>query len=155
MKNRELARQIQTLRHLISRTTELSGEIELQAHWAKYLCVLVAGFLENALSELYRDYCARNASSRVSRFAARTLKRVQNPKTGTFVEVTSAFDVTWAAALERFIEEDGRKEAIDSIMTNRHLIAHGKSSDITIARVDAFFRKSVDVVTFLERSIEQ
>ncbi len=42
--------------------------------------------------------------------------------------------------LEAFALTDGRGDAIDSIMNNRHLIAHGKSSDsrITLVQVQDF-----------------
>jgi hypothetical protein len=51
MRNRDLARQKQVLDELIAKTRNATGgDVEMQSHWAKYLCVLVAGFLENALA---------------------------------------------------------------------------------------------------------
>ena len=66
MKNQEVSRQLQRLQSLIKRTNAASrGDIEMQAHWAKYLCVLSAGFLENALKEIYAEF-VRGASSACS-----------------------------------------------------------------------------------------
>lgn len=49
MNNREIARQLQSLRDLIKRTSQAcGGDVEMQAHWARYLCVLSAGLVENA-----------------------------------------------------------------------------------------------------------
>ena len=48
------------------------------------------------------------------------------------------------------MEDNGRKDAIDSIMSNRHLIAHGKDSTISLVRVSEYLKKSVEVVEFLE-----
>lgn len=151
MRNRDLVRQKQALNGLIAKTQSATGgDVEMQSHWAKYLCVLVAGFLENALAELYGDYCKRSASPAVANFAARSLTRIRNPKTNTFIEVCGGFDKAWAESLEVFIEDDGRREAINSIMANRHLIAHGKDSGITVARVNEYFGKALTVLDFIE-----
>lgn len=151
MLNRDLSRQKQVLNGLIAKTqSATSGDVEMQSHWAKYLCVLAAGFLENAIAELYGDYCRRSASPAVAKFAVRSLTRIRNPKTNTFIEVCRSYDKTWADSLEAFIEDDGRKEAINSIMANRHLIAHGKDSGITVARVNEYFGKALTVLDFIE-----
>ncbi len=97
--------------------------------------MLSAGFLENALCEIYGDFCKRAASEHVANFANNSLSRIQNPKTNRFIETASSFKKSWGENLEAFTEEDGRKEAIDFIMANRHLIAHGKISNISVAQV--------------------
>ena len=62
MKNASLVRQLQRLNWLIDNTRRASGDqLELQAHWGRYLCVLVAGFLENAIGEIYSEYARRAA----------------------------------------------------------------------------------------------
>lgn len=152
MNNRELTRQVQTLKALIGKTEIVSGgDIEAQSHWAKYVCVLAAGFLENALAEVYADFCRRAASHAVANFASTALGRIHNPKTQAFIEVTQSFNKSWAENLEVFIRDDGRREAINSIMANRHLIAHGRDSGITMARVKEYFSKSLDVIEFIEQ----
>lgn len=151
MRNRELNRQRDVLESLFRRTDEASkGDIEIQSHWAKYLCVLVAGFIENALSQLYSEFCHNAASEPVARFAEKVLNRVQNPKTNRFVETASSFNKRWGEDLDAFSEDRGRKEAINSIMTQRHRIAHGKSSDITIARVREYYERARELLDFVE-----
>ena len=86
MKNREIARQIQKLDTLFSKAPAACGnDIESMAHWAKYLCVLTAGLIENALEELYGDYVDKTANPAVARYARSQLAKVQNPKTHTFL----------------------------------------------------------------------
>lgn len=151
MNNRELLRQIQKLNALFDRTQNASGgNIEIQSHWAKYLCVLSAGFLENTLFEIYGDFCKRAASEHVANFASKNLSRIQNPKTNRFIEVASNFKKAWGEDLKAFVDEDGRKEAINSIMANRHLIAHGKTSNITVAQLKEYLDKAIEVVDFIE-----
>jgi hypothetical protein len=76
---------------------------------------------------VYAEFCANAASEAVANFASRSLRKIQNPKTSRFIEISAYFDKTWSERLSEFAGENGRREAIDSIMANRHLIAHGKN----------------------------
>ena len=151
MKNREVARQLQKLNDLISKTGDAcGGDIEMQAHWAKYLCVLSAGFVENALSEIYGAFVDHAASPAVARYAKASLSRIQNPKTAKFLEIARSLKPEWGDDLDVFLSDNGRREAIDSIMTNRHLIAHGQNSSITMSKVKDWLLKTIEVIDHIE-----
>lgn len=151
----EIERQRARLRSVIARGGHAAAlrDIEVQAHWAKYCCVLVAGFLEVSVRVLFGTYAAKNAHHRVDRYVGSQLKWIQNPKAQVLLDLAGSFDLIWQSNLANFIEKNGRKDAIDSIMNNRHLIAHGRDSSITIAQVDRHFRKIVEVVEEIEREI--
>lgn len=154
MLNRELNRQLQSLEQLFQRTAAASdSDIELQAHWAKYLCVLSAGFLENALSELFAEFVKSAASEHVANYAVRTLSRISNPKAEKFFQTARAFKHSWGDDLQHFMDENGRKEAINSIMDQRHKIAHGKNSDISIVRLRGYLDRAVEVLNFIEQQL--
>jgi hypothetical protein len=141
MLNRELNRQFQRLTWLLKHAPEATKDtLELHAHWGRYLCVLVAGFLENAIAEVYSEYVYRTGSKPLASFISTTLLRIQNPKSGRFVETAKSFQDAWGTALESFLSEGGRKEAIDGIMNLRHQIAHGQDAGITVARVADYLR---------------
>jgi len=150
--NVQLKRQLQRLEYLLEKARGIEADFELQGHWGNYMCVLVAGFLENALKELYGDRARRCASPDVASFVLRTLERVQNPKAKRFEEVASAFSGEWGRALEAHLGEDGgrRRSALDSIMSNRHLIAHGKSTSVSVGRIREYLGPSVEVLNFIE-----
>jgi hypothetical protein len=151
MKSSRLTSQKQRLDWLIAEASMFSGEqIELQAHWARYLCILASGFLENALAEVYSAYANSCSNRFVSSFVELTLTKIQNPKTSRFLETARAFHPLWEVELEDFMESGGRREAIDALMSNRHLIAHGKDSGITLVRVKDYIRKSIEVIEFIE-----
>ncbi len=153
MQNQELLRQLQSIRSLIAKTNVVTGNnIELQKHWGRYLCVLAAGFLENAISEVYIEFVKKASSPQVSNFARRTLENIQNPKSYKFIETARAFSPKWGDELEKFFNQnESRKDAIDSIINNRNLIAHGKHSAISVARVKEYLDKSVEVIEFIEK----
>ena len=61
------------------------------------------------------------------------------------------FKREWGEELSAFADEEGRKEAIDSIMSNRHRIAHGKNSDVSMAKIKDYLRKSIQFIEFVEQ----
>jgi len=157
MKNREISRQFQQLNTLFQSASEATdGNIELQSHWARYLCVLAAGLLENALVELYRNYAASQASEYVTNFVVSRLERIQNPKTERFLEVAGTFKPQWRRDLEEYVDDGGRREAIDSIMTNRHQIAHGnqRQFNLSLVRLREYIKKASDVLDFIENQLD-
>ena len=158
MQNRELAAQLESLRSLFNRTDEAtSGNIELVGHWGRYLCVLTAGFLENAVAEVYGQYVRSSASPAVANFAMSRLEGISNPKAGRFVETATSFSRRWGEDLDAFLNEDGqwRRNAIDSIMNNRHQIAHGESTRISVGRVREYLPGCIEVVEFIENQLQQ
>lgn len=153
MLNRKISTQLQRLASLIKRSEEATDQsIELQSEWSKYICVLAAGLLENALKEIYLDFARNNVSAPIANFVSSTISPIRNPKTQRFLDIAAAFSETWRAELEQYADQDGRGDAIDSIMNNRHLIAHGQyqNSRISLAQVKEYLGKAVEVIEFIE-----
>ncbi len=126
-----------------------------QGHMGRYACVIAAGFLENALAETLCAYVAVRAQPAVAAFSNATLRKIQNPKASRFVEIVSRFNKDWGSDLDVYMSDgsERRKSAINSIMANRHLIAHGKNSNVTLRQVKDYFEASVEVIEYIELKI--
>ena len=124
--------------------------IELQGHWGKYLCILVSGLIENGLREIYSEFVRGASSPQLANFAIKQLNTIQNPKSNRFLEIARYFNSTWAAELEPYLSENQRGAALDGIISNRHLIAHGGNASISVARVKEHLDKCVEVIEFIE-----
>jgi len=153
MENVDLKRQYNKLLKLID-DTKLStdGDLELQGHWGKYLCVLASGFLENAICAVYIDFVSGAAAPHVRQYALKNLEKIQNPKAKRFVDVAYQFKKEWGDNLALYFKKyPEHKDAIDSIINNRHQVAHGKTTNnISVHRVRDYLEKSVKVVEFIE-----
>lgn len=150
MRNQEISKQLQYIDNLFNKSNDLAKlDIEILSHWGKYLCVLSAGIIENGIKEIYGEFVKNAASVPVAKFARQKLSRIRNPKTGTILEVANSFKSTWMVSLNEYVNENGRKEAIDSIMTNRHNIAHGKKSTITVTSVKDYYKKAIQVIEYI------
>lgn len=157
MTHREISRQIQRLRSLINRASSAcGGDTELQSHWAKYICIICSGLLENALKAIYAEYAFRQVSQPIASFVFSKLSQVRNPKASVFLETAAAFNPHWRDELKNFMEDEGRGDAIDSIIKNRHLIAHGgeQNSGVTVSRVKDWLDKAIEVLEFIENQCQ-
>lgn len=151
MRNREIGTQLQILDGLFAKSRQACGDdLEMMSHWARYLCVLAAGLVENAIREIYGDFIVHASSAPVGNYANSQLRQVQNPKTHRILEIAGAFKSEWRSDLEAFVDNGGRREAIDSIMQNRHHIAHGHYSGITVSRVREYLNRAIEVLEHIE-----
>jgi hypothetical protein len=150
MKTLEAIRYRQRLDHLFSQVSTFSGDAELQSQWARYLCVLVSGFLEVSICAIYNQFTRQSASPHVANFVKCQLDSFQNPKMGKIIELTRAFNSEWANDLEN--QTNGKlKDHVDSIVANRHLIAHGKDVGITYHRIKDYYEDAIKVIDIIEK----
>ncbi len=142
------------LDNLFQRTGALRDDLELQAQWARYLCVLVAGFLETSISGIYTQYARKRAAPNVASFVATRLARCRNPTIENIVQLARSFESTWGDTLETQTEGE-IKHAIDSVCRNRNLIAHGMDTGISFARINDYYQQVVALVEMIERQCEE
>ena len=149
MKCREVVRYKQRLDHLFREADSFKNDLELHAHWAKYLCVLVSGFLEVSLREIYSDYARRKSAPHFASFVKQTLRGFNNARAEKVFELARSFSVEWAEEL-RDLLDDQHTSALDSVVNNRHSIVHGRTSNVSYAQVKEWYDSAVEMVDALE-----
>ncbi|MCJ7633482.1 HEPN domain-containing protein [Candidatus Bathyarchaeota archaeon] len=149
MTRRDLWAHKRYLDYLFKKSEELKGNEELLAHWTKYLCVLVTGWLEEAIYEIYSEYTEKKSHKNVSRYVTLKLKRFRNPKMGNIRTLVSDFNSDWGEEFDA-ITIGEIKDAVDSIVSNRHLITHGRSCNMSLRRLTQYYEHAVKAVQFLE-----
>jgi hypothetical protein len=152
MKTLEAVRYKQRLDNLFKQISAFSGNIELQSQWARYLCILVSGFLETSVCAIYGEFARKAASPYVANFVKCELDSFQNPKMGKILELTRAFNPLWADELETATEGELR-DAVDSIVANRNQIAHGRDVGITYTRIKNYYEGAIKVVDLVEKCV--
>lgn len=124
---------------------------ELQGHWGRYACLLSAGYFEVALRMVIRRRVEKKSTTEIQQFVLHSLEGIQNPKAERFSKVIHSFSTVWGDELDKFfLDNFDVKEAIDSLMANRHLIAHGKPCTISVGRVSAYFKLADKTIDFLD-----
>ncbi|MBW4615321.1 MAG: hypothetical protein KME21_19005 [Desmonostoc vinosum HA7617-LM4] len=149
MKNLEVMRAKQKLDNLFEKVNQLPDDIELKAHWARYLCILVSGFIENSVRAIYSQYAKNKAIPNIANFVERKLDDLQNPKMEKILQLTAAFSLEWESNLRNATEGE-LKDAINSIVANRNNIAHGQDVGITYATIKDYYEKAFKVIKMIE-----
>ena len=127
-----------------------SIDLEMQSHLAKYLCVLVSGFLERSVRAILHDYVKAKSAPAISKYVEDQLQFFYNPKTNKILELVGAFSPNWRTSLETAIEDEVR-DALDTIVENKNKIAHGRDSQITFVGIRAYYGRAAEILDLLEQ----
>lgn len=149
----EVSRLKKRLDAAFSRSPSVSADLEVQSDFAKYLCVLVSGFFENAIVALILDYVERRSAPEVAAFVERQLDRWTNPNSDKIGILFGAFNTDWRLAIEGYLVDE-RKDSINSLVALRHKIAHGESVGTSLSQIKAHYLRIVDVVDYLANLVD-
>jgi len=146
----EIDAQRKRIDALFEKTRELSSDPELLSHWAKYLCVLVCGFLENSVELCLAEYCRRRGDENINNFVSAELRSFQNPRMGKILDLFGSFSKTWAEEMKNDVSGQ-ISDAVNSIVANRHLIAHGGTSQLSMSSLRAYYSDVLRAVEVMRR----
>ena len=127
---------------------------ESQAHNAKYLAVLVSGYLEQAVKELLLHYATQGTRSQISRYIEQTWPISKNMNVENIKTILDQFNTIWGEEFLDWLEEGlDRKNDINSIVRWRNSIAHGQEANttgVTLFSVRNAFGTIKELVSFIE-----
>jgi len=130
---------------LLSKGGALTDD-EFKAEIAKYLCILSCGFLEASCREILQTYVDSRAERHVAAFVATQLEKFQNPKVERILQLVGAFGKAKREAVENSIDDE-HKDAVNSIVANRHNLAHGRNVGISLGRLREYYEKARILLT--------
>jgi len=128
-------------------------DAEIQSDYARYLCVLVSGFVETAVAELAIEHCTNRAHTSVSNYASSQLGRIQNLKAQKLLQVVASFEKKWSVDLSAFMD-GARKDALDSVVDLRNKIAHGESVSLSLGTISQYFERIDEIVVYIEKLLK-
>lgn len=149
MNNSQIVSNKESLDFLFGKIELFSDNFELQSHWARYLCVLVSGFLEKSVSLILKEYSKRTSSPFVANFVEKKISRFQNANMEKIIQLVSSFNSDWADTLDEELDIEV-KTSVDSIVANKNNIAHGISVGITYTQVKKYYRGSIRLIEKME-----
>ena len=118
---------------------------ELQSDFARYLCVLVSGYIEKAVVEFILEHAREKGAPTLQRFVEQQTKNFTNPKASRVQDLLGSFEPSWRQELEKFLVDE-RKDAVDSIVSLRNSIAHGNSVGLTYSRIENYYQQAQHVI---------
>lgn len=127
-----------------------TNDDDLKANLSRFICVLASGYLEAACRDIFGKYVERRSNVSVHRFVMIKLKRYQNLNAEKLLQLASAFNTEARERIERVVRPDW-KDAVDSIVANRHNIVHGRDSGVSLVVVQNYFERAKRFMACFER----
>jgi len=144
----EVNRLKQRLDNTFKRVKGIGQDTELQADFSKYLCVLVSGYLEKAVFALVVDHARKTGAPSLQRFVHQRTKNFTNANSQKLINLLGDFDQTWRISLKGFLVDD-LKDAVDSVVNLRNIIAHGESVGVTYQTAADYYLRVQKVINHI------
>jgi hypothetical protein len=151
--DKEIENEKERLDSLFKKIGEVE-DIELKAHWAKYLCVLLSGFIENAMKITLNKYSRSKSHNNIADFVGSRLRRVTNLNEERIKQLLNSFSRDWKDIFENNISEE-EKSAFDSVFANRHQIAHGRNIGLSYVQVKGYYSHIVNALRDVHQIVNQ
>ena len=126
------------------------GDPELEGYLAGYLVVLVSGAFEDCVEHLVGERAAKTKDAEVVNFVRQATHRLfRNPEYRYVKNLVGEFSTKYADELDTKVDSNAR-EAINSIVTNRHAVSHGHAPTVTLGDVEGYFQRAAPIFNALE-----
>jgi len=130
---------------------------EDQAHWAKYICVLINGYLEQSIRDLVLEYAAAHTNSVTQRYIDKSWPQPLSMRPRVFERFLEKFNQDWASEFRLWLNNNDQYEKeLEAIVKSRNIVAHGKeanATNITLTFVQDKLKVANELVKFLENQI--
>lgn len=136
----------QRLDAVFGRVKGVDYDPELQSDFAKYLCVLVSGYIERAIVELVLEHVRGKQAPTLLRFVEQRTRTFTNANASRIQDLLGSFDPAWRQELEENVLVDEWKDAVDSVVSLRNTIAHGRSVGLTYGGIREYYRRVQHVI---------
>lgn len=131
------------------RRIDASGlESEVLSDFARYLCVLVSGYLEKAVYELVLEHARKNGAPSLQRFIDHRTKRFTNANAQKLRDILGDFDSEWGGRFETGIDSE-LKDGVNAVVDLRNKIAHGDSVGVTYRTVADYYIRVKKVIDYI------
>lgn len=156
MNSEYIQKRLEYIDALVEYFKDISMDEELESHAAKYLTVIISGTYEDIIKNTMTTFIHNQTNKKeVSAFASKQIDIIfRNPTKKNTKEFIEKFNKEWMKELNENIEND-KWEALDSIVNNKNLVAHGKSSQITLANLIEHYENSKNIMLELNQTISK
>jgi len=108
----------------------------------------MSGYIEDSVKELFSAYTIERTPTRIFNYVSAQLKYFQTADTEKIGALVSKFDDAWLSSLNNFLTDE-RKAAVNSVVGNRHRIAHGLDVAVTMSQLSQWYPKVNEVIDHL------
>jgi len=121
-------------------------DLEVQSDYARYVAVRVCGLSEQAVVDIVTVYASTQSSLTVTSHIEKRASRGGVGSVSQILDLVGTFSKDMRKQLESELTES-EKSALGSLRSQRHLIAHGGQSNVSLAQVREYFSEIRSLLT--------
>jgi len=119
---------------------------------------MVSGFTEQSLRTLLDEYSKNKSSPAIQRYVSSHTRKITNCKQNKILLILKDFSPEWSEKYDKEVRKielvpNQIKDSIDSVIANRHNIAHGKDVGISLGTMTAYYDTIKKAIEILEKII--
>jgi len=122
---------------------------ELASDLARYLCIRVSGFLEQATSIILKDFCEKNSWGLVQSFAHSWLEKSPNLSAEALCNLVRRFGKELGLELENFLATNELGTQLNSLIGIRNDVAHGRNQGISREQAWTYYETAQQIIEWL------
>ena len=96
--------------------------------------------------ELVLEHARGKGAPTLLRFVEQRTRTFTNANASRIQEPLGSFDPAWRQELEENVLVDEWKDAVDSVVSLRNIIAHGGSVGLTYGRIGEYYQRAQHVI---------
>ena len=128
---------------------------EIKSLLLKLFCVRLSGLVELYLKNRISDYSKGKVPKEINRYLTVKFKDITNLKTNKLCEILSNFSVQWADDFKNYVDlHEQTKTSLDSLIAQRHNIAHGQPSTINQSSMNQYYADIKNIINYLDSIIK-
>jgi hypothetical protein len=110
---------------------------------------LVSGFIEVAFTQIISEFAKRKSSPDIANYVVGSLGQFQNAKMEKMLIAIGSFNGMWRDEIDAATKGE-LTDAVNSVVANRHQIAHGKSVGISFTTIKDYYDRVIKVLELIE-----
>ncbi len=150
IKTEQYIRELNDLKSIINGI----DDEEIKSSLLKLFCVRVSGLVEVFLKTRISEYSRGKVPNEINHFLTAKFKDITNLKTSKLKDILSSFSQNWADRFTSFVDEhEQTKISLDSIIAQRHNIAHGQPSTLNQSSMNQYYDDILKIIRYLDTII--
>jgi hypothetical protein len=127
--------------------------IDFQSDVHRYMCIRLAGYLEQLFFNSLTGYIKSNNNSKIADFATSHFKYAPNMRPGNLEELIKRFGDEWSADLQIFLDDGNRRDILGVLLVIRNTTSHGGNYSGTRPQVTTYKQLVDDLHNWVIRTI--
>lgn len=143
------------LNDINTKISALSGLDKTAIYLRHYALIKASGTLEYVYRSIVADFVTQSATSQITTYIDSTIRKGSMSVTyDNMCSLLSKFDDTWARNFKRAVNALPNKQrlidAAKSLVTNRHLFAHGKMTTASFSDIRQYYNDTLILINIFD-----